>query len=389
MRTVGLVTTARSDWGIQRSVAAALRARGDVKLHIIAGGMHLRPEFGNTVDQITADGFEIAHRLDFLVAGDRPADIAASMGAGVTAFARLFCEWRPDILTILGDRFDMLPAAIAATPYRIPIAHVHGGESTLASFDDQFRHAMTKLSHLHFVAAEEYCRRVRQMGEETHRVHVVGAPGLDDIARLEPLGDNELAAQFGLRPGETNLLVVYHPETLAHERTAADARALFDALARVEAHCLIVQPNADTAHRDVQNAIAVFCRARPDTCVMTSVARRAFLSLMRRVSALVGNSSAGIIEAPSLGTPVVNIGDRQKGRIRAANVIDVAPDSAAIAAAIKRACSPRFLDALINMENPYGDGRSGPRIAAILATVPLGSDLICKPFVDRPAHNDQ
>jgi len=384
MRTIGLVTTARSDWGLQRPIAAALRARADVTLAIIAGGMHLRPEFGNTAAHIAADGFEVAHRLDYLAAGDRPADIAASIAAGVAAFARLFAEWRPDLLTVLGDRFDMFPAAVAATPHLIPVAHIHGGESTLASFDDQFRHALTKLAHLHLVAAAEYGRRVRQMGEQPHRIHVVGAPGLDDIAGLEPLSDNELAAQYGFRPGAANLLVVYHPETLAHERAAADAQALFDALARVDAHVLVVQPNADTAYGAVREAIAAFRRTRPDACVMTSVPRRGFLSLLRRAAALVGNSSAGIIEAASLKSPVVNVGDRQKGRLRAANVIDVPPDVHAIEAAVRRAIPAEFRAALADLRNPYGDGRSGPRIAEILATTPLDRSILAKPFADLP-----
>jgi UDP-hydrolysing UDP-N-acetyl-D-glucosamine 2-epimerase len=382
MRSIGLVTTARSDWGIQRPVAAALRARGDVDLHIIAAGMHLRPEFGYTVEQIEADGFAIAHRLDSLVPGDTPHAISGAMGEGVRAFANLFAQWRPDLLTVLGDRFDMFPAAVAAAPFLIPVAHLHGGESTLAAFDDQLRHAITKLAHVHLVATEAYAQRVRQMGEQPHRVHVVGAPGLDDVVNLKPLDDDELAEQFGFDPAGDNLLVVYHPETLAPERVEQRVRALFDALSRFDAHYIIVKPNADTGHGAIVNAIEEFQRTRPDVCAPASIPRRAFLSLLRRSSALVGNSSSGIIEAPSFRTPVVNIGNRQAGRVRAANVIDVAADAGNIAAGIERALSVEFRRSVADLINPYGDGTSGPRIAKILATVPLGRELLVKPFVD-------
>jgi len=382
MRSIGLVTSARSDWGIQRPVAAALQARPDVELHIIATGMHLRPEFGNTVDAIVADGFDVAQRVDSLQPGDSPGAVAASMGEGVRRFAALFAAWRPDILTVLGDRFDMFPAAVAATPFLIPIAHLHGGEATLAAFDDQLRHALTKLAHIHLVATEAYARRVRQMGEQAERVHVVGAPGLDDVVNFEPLADELLAAQFGFEPASVNLLIAYHPETLAPQQTAERVAALLDAVGRVDARCVIVRPNADTRHQAINDAIDAFCRDRRDAHAPTSLPRRTFLSLMRRASAMVGNSSAGIIEAPSFRTPVVNVGARQGGRVRAANVIDVGVDAASIGAGITRALSAEFRHGLGGMQNPYGDGHSGPRIAEILATTPLGPDVMLKPFVD-------
>jgi UDP-hydrolysing UDP-N-acetyl-D-glucosamine 2-epimerase len=212
-RNIALVTTARSDWGIQRPVAAALAARSDVALHIVAGGMHLRREFGHTLDDIIRDGFRVAHRLDYLAAGDGPDSIGKSIGDGVSAFSALFARWQPDLITVLGDRFEMIPAALAATPFAIPIAHLHGGEITRGAFDDQLRHALTKLAHLHLVATEDSARRVRQMGEDPARIHVVGAPGLDDVVNREPVDAGELRKRYGFEPGATNLLVVYHPET--------------------------------------------------------------------------------------------------------------------------------------------------------------------------------
>lgn len=384
MRTIGLVTTARSDWGIYRPIAAALRARPDVELHIIAAGMHLRPEFGRTVDEIAADGFSVDHRVDFLQPGDTPDAVAASMGEGVGCFAALFAACRPDLLLVLGDRFDMFPAAVAAVPYLIPVAHLHGGESTRSAFDDALRHALTKLAHVHLVAHEDYARRIRQMGEQAQRVHVVGAPGLDDLRTLAPLSDEALAEQFGFDPAGANLLVVYHPETLAPQETEARVQALLAALAGCDARCVIVRPNADTRHATINAALDAFAAERGNVRVVTTLSRRAFLSLLRRASALVGNSSAGIIEAPSFRTPVVNIGARQAGRIRAANVIDVDDAVDAIAEGIARALTPDFRRSLADLENPYGDGQSGSRVARILADVPLGPELLIKPFVDLP-----
>jgi UDP-hydrolysing UDP-N-acetyl-D-glucosamine 2-epimerase len=381
MRTVGLVTTARSDWGILRPVAAALRARDDVQLKIIAGGMHLSPSFGHTVDAIVAEGFEVDYRLDYLRAGDSPAAVAESMGAGVAAFAGLFARWRPDVLLVTADRFDMFPAAVAATPFLIPLAHLHGGEETRGAVDDVLRHALTKLCHLHLAATEAYARRIRQMGEPAEHVHVVGAPGLDDIVTLQPVEAERLHEEFGFAAGAVNILVVYHPETHAYGRAGEDVAELLKALEPREANLVIASPNADTGHQAIVDAIERFRTRRRAARVVTHVPRRTFLSLMRAASVLVGNSSAGLWEAPSFRLPVVNIGERQAGRVRAANVIDCAPRAEAIAAAVQRALSAEFVKSLDGLVNPYGDGHSAPRIAHILATTPLGPDVLCKPFV--------
>ena len=382
MRSVGLVTTSRSDWGIMRPVAGALQRREDIELRIIAGGMHLSAAFGNTVDQVVADGFEAAYRIEYLQPGDSPQAVAESMGAGTSAYAALFARWRPDILLVAADRFDMLPAALAATPFLIPTAHLHGGETTLGAFDDALRHAMTKLCHIHLVATEEAARRVRQMGEPPEHIHVVGAPGLDDVRTLEPLSDDQLRAEFGFAPGGVNVLVAYHPVTRAYEQTARDAAELVAALDRVEGSIVLVRPNADTGHRAIERAIDEFCHGHPRARAVVNLPRRTFLSLMRAASVIVGNSSSGIWEAPSFQLPAVNIGTRQQGRTRAANVIDCEPVADAIASAIRRALDPAFVGSLEGLTNPYGDGHSADRIADILAATPLGRDLILKRFVD-------
>ncbi len=381
MRTVGLVTTSRSDWGILRPVAQALRARDDVELKIVAGGMHLARAFGHTVDAIASDGFEVAYPLDYLRAGDSPEAVAESMGAGVSAFAGLFARWRPDVLLVTADRFDMFPAAVAATPFLIPLAHLHGGEETRGAVDDVLRHALTKLCHLHLTATEEYARRIRQMGEPAEHVHVVGAPGLDDVVTLQPVEAEQLREEFGFAAGAVNILVVYHPETRAYGRAGEDVAELFKALEPGDANLVVARPNADTGHAAILKAIERFRARHPRARVVTHVPRRTFLSLMRAASVLVGNSSAGLWEAPSFHLPVVNIGERQAGRVRAANVIDCAPRAEMIAAAVQQALSAEFVRSLDGLVNPYGDGRSAPRIAHILATTRLGPNLLCKHFI--------
>lgn len=384
MRTIGMVTSSRADWGIQRCIAEALSARDDVRLDIVACGMHLADAFGHTVDQIVADGFEVAHRVDFLEPGDSPTDIGASMGIGVERFAQLFARWQPDVLTVLGDRFDMFPAVLAATPHLIPVAHLHGGELTTGAFDDALRHAITKLSHIHLCSTEEYARRIRQMGEEPERVHVVGAPGLDDILRLEPIADERLDVEFGFRGGATNVLVVYHPETLAYEQAARDAECVLAAASEVDGPLVVLRPNADTGNRAILGAIEALCARRPDVRTVENLDRRTFLSLMRRASVMIGNSSSGILEAPSFALPVVNVGARQSGRVRAANVIDCPAELAALRDVVRRATSPDFRASLRGLVNPYGDGKSGPRIAGLLATIPITRDFVRKRFVDIP-----
>lgn len=389
MRRIALVTTSRSEWGIQRPIAAALQDRDDVELSIVAGGMHLSNAFGLTVADIQADGFGVAAGLSYLAPGDTPFDIAQSISQGVTAFARCFAGARPDIVTVLGDRFDMFPAVIAALPLSIPVAHIHGGERTEGSIDESIRHAITKLSHIHFTSTREYANRVIQMGELPENVHCVGAPGLDDIASHTPIDAETLRETYGFQLGHTNVLVVYHPET----RTTADqtpAESMATLLEAVKcsmdnnANFVIVSPNADSGHIGIDQTIQSFCEHHPRARQFQSIPRQAFLSLMDTATLMIGNSSAGIIEAPSFKTPVVNVGTRQDGRVRAANVIDTEPEYAAICDAIQYAQSAKFAASLHDLVNPYGDGQSAKRIAEILATTPITPQLLAKRFYDQP-----
>ena len=385
MRTIGVVTVARSDYGIYRPVLRALAARDDVDLKLYVGGMHLLERFGWTVEEIERDGYPIAERVDFLLPDDSPEAVAESIGRGVIGFAEAFARSRPDLLVVLGDRFEMLAAVVAAVPLGIPLAHVHGGELTEGAIDDAIRHAITKLSHLHFVATEQYAARVRRLGEEGWRVVVSGAPALDALAGFRPLDTEQLCRRFGVSPDERTLLVTFHPETLEPGRTEAHAAEVLAAVRGSGLGAVFTYPNADQGHLRLaalfEEAAATDERYR----IVRSFGSEAYFSVLSRVGAMVGNSSSGIIEAPSFRLPVVNVGSRQQGRTRAANVIDVEPERTAIAAAIDRALDPGFRRGLNGLVNPYGDGHAAEKIVEVLTTVPLDERLLRKRFEDADA----
>jgi UDP-hydrolysing UDP-N-acetyl-D-glucosamine 2-epimerase len=381
MRTIGVVTVARSDYGIYRPVLRALAAEPGVRLSVYAGGMHLLETFGHTVDEIERDGFPIVERVDFLLPDDSPAGVATSLGRGVIAFTEAFSRTRPDLLVVLGDRFEMLAAALAALPLTIPLAHIHGGESTEGLIDEAIRHSLTKLSHLHFASTETYARRIVQLGEEPWRVTVSGAPALDAIRDFSPLDDSALAER-GIRLRGPTLLVTYHPVTLAFEQNALHLQALLDALDSCGLDAVFTYPNADTSHTEVIAAVARFVESSDRFTLVRNLGGAAYFTLMSRAAAMVGNSSSGIIEAASFRLPVVDVGIRQQGRERAANVVHADNDAAAISAAIKRAVSDGFRASLDSLENLYGDGHASGRIVERLTSVALDERLLVKRFHD-------
>jgi len=385
VRRIHYVTVARSDYGISRPVMRCLNDDPEIDLQVIVSGMHLEPRFGSTVAEIEDDGFSIAARLETLTDGDAPEDMAASLAAGVQKFACQFAADRPDILVLLGDRFDMYAAALAALPFAVPVAHIHGGELTFGAVDDALRHSMTKLSHVHFAATEDYARRIRQLGEEDWRVVVSGAPGLDNLKSFRTLPPSELESRTGLPMEPAPLVVTFHPTTLQHEETEAHVTNLLTALKRSGRPAVFTLPNADTGNALIGRAIEAYCAAEPGAVRVDNLGTDGYFNLMGQAAAMVGNSSSGLIEAPSFGLPVVNVGIRQDGRTRAANVIDTGTDTAEIEAAIQRALSPAFRDGLKDMKNPYGDGNASNVIARHLKTMPLTEELVIKRFVDRPA----
>jgi len=382
VRTIGVVTVARSDFGILLPLLRRVEADPETALRLYVTGMHLAPEFGLTVNMIESAGIPVGERIEMLVSSDEPEGVAKSMGLGVLGFAQSFAAVRPDILVVMGDRFDMAAGPLAALPFKIPVAHIHGGEVTIGAIDDALRHSLTKLSHLHFASTEEYARRIAQMGEEEWRITVSGAPGLDSLRAVERLDRDAFAARFGVRLPERFLLVTYHPVTLQFDRAEEQLREFLAALDACGLPALCTLPNADTKGRAMGQTVREFARGRPQMMIVDNLGTEGYFSAMGMATAMVGNSSSGIIEAPSFRLPVVNVGIRQEGRIRAANIVDVGPSTAEILAGIEAATSDAFRESLKDMVSPYGDGHASERILERLKGVPLDDRLVLKRFVD-------
>lgn len=382
MRTIGVVTTARSDYGIYLPLLRKIEADPDLGLHLIVAGMHLSPDFGLTVEAIEADGFEVSERVEMLLSSDTPEGITKSMGIGTIGLAQCYARSRPDILVVLGDRFEMHSAALAALPFKIPVAHIHGGEVTQGAIDDALRHSITKLSHLHFVSTQEYARRVLQLGEEPWRVTVCGAPGLDNLHSVKLLEAREIEAGYGVCLDRPPLLVTFHPVTLEYERTGWQAGELLAALEESEMPVVFTMPNADTGSRTIVRMIEEFVRTHASAWMIDNLGTQGYFSLMAVAAAMVGNSSSGIVEAASFELPVVNVGSRQRGRVRAANVIDVDYGRESVLNGIRRALDPGFRAKLRGIRNPYGLGEASERIIEVLKRVPLDDRLVVKRFHD-------
>jgi UDP-hydrolysing UDP-N-acetyl-D-glucosamine 2-epimerase len=382
-RTIGVVTVARSDYGHLTPLLRELHAASDVDLCLFVGGAHLLPTFGSGVATIEADGWPIAARIDVALAGDAPVEIAVAAGGAVVGFA--LAARRPDLLIVLGDRIEMLAAAVGALPLLVPVVHLHGGELTEGAIDEQARHAITKLAHLHCVAAEPFARRVRQLGEESWRVHVTGAPGVDRLRAAATLSRGALSERLRLPLRHPTMLVTFHPETLGPDTMARHVDELAVALAAVEGDVVITFPGADVGYGAVIARLEALAATRLATRLERGLGEDTYCSLLREADVMIGNSSSGLIEAPTFGLPCVNIGARQRGRLRAANVIDVEHGREEIVGGIRRALDPAFRRGLAGLENPYGDGRAAPRIARLLREVELGRRLIEKRFVDRVA----
>lgn len=382
MRTIGVVTTSRADWGIYRPLLKAIQSHEDLALHLIVSGMHLSPEHGLTVRQIEEEGFAIGDRVECLLSSDTAEGVSASMGLAVMGFARSLAQKRPDILVVLGDRFEMFAAACAAAPLRLPVAHLYGGELTLGAVDDMFRHAMTKLSHLHFVATEEYGRRVMQMGEEPWRVTVCGALSLDNMDEIPLLDKTKLESELGLDLSQAPLLVTYHPETLSEVSPTDQVGELLAALDQLRHPVVFTMPNADAGGREIAGLIKAFTTERPWANIRDNLGSQRYFSLMKQSAAMVGNSSSGVIEAASFGLPVVNIGDRQKGRARPANVKDVELQRTQICDAVRRALKAEEKPKPRKTANPYYQGGAAQKVISGLAGVELTRKITTKVFHD-------
>lgn len=349
----------------------------DIDLRLIAFGPHLSPEFGQTVTAIEADGFAIEARLECLLSSDTDVGMAKTIGLATLSLADCLGQLRPDLLVLIADRYEMLAPASVALALRIPVAHIEGGEVSEGAIDDAIRNALTKLSHIHFTSTAGARTRVIEMGEEEWRVHCVGAPSLDHLQRssLKPPEQLERDLEIDLRLSPT--LVAYHPTTIRRD-TTYEADALFEALGKLSGPVVFCYPNADAGSRSLSERIKHFLQARTDSRLFTNLDPISYWSLLREAEMLLGNSSSGIMEAASFGVPAVDIGIRQQGRERGRNVLHAQPAALSILEQIERARDPDFRRSLRGMANPYGDGHAGRRMAEVIASVPLGEDLLMK-----------
>jgi GDP/UDP-N,N'-diacetylbacillosamine 2-epimerase (hydrolysing) len=367
VKKICVVTGTRAEYGLLRWLMEGIRQSAVLDLQLIATGMHLSPEFGLTVSAIEDDGFHVDRKVEMLLSSDTATGITKSMGLGMIGFADVLADLKPDMLLVLGDRYELLSAAAAAMVARIPIAHLHGGETTEGTFDEAIRHSITKMSHLHFVAAEEYKRRVIQLGEQPERVFNVGGLGIDNILRLKLLTRDELEVALDFKLASRNLLITFHPVTLEQNTSAQQMDELLAALAKLEDTGLIfTMPNADTEGRVLFRQIEDFCRMYPHTRAYKSLGQLRYLSCIQQVDGVVGNSSSGLLEVPSFKKGTVNIGDRQRGRLRASSVIDCEPERKAIAAALSHLLSDDFQHQLPATKSPYGNGGASEAVVRTL-----------------------
>lgn len=367
-RKIAIVTGTRAEFGLLYWLIKAVHEDENLILQLLVTGMHLSPEFGLTYKAIEESGFPIAKKIETLLSSDSSIGISKAMGLGMISFSEALDELKPDILVVLGDRFEIFAAAAAATIERIPIAHIHGGEVTEGVIDEPMRHSITKMAHLHFTATEEYRKRVIQLGEQPDRVFNVGTPGLDNVYKLTFLNRKEFEKVIDWPLGEKNAVVTFHPVTLEENTSKEQFEALLEALDDFpNLHVIFTKPNADTGGRIITQLIEQYVTRHPGrTCAFTSLGQLQYLSALNLVDVVLGNSSSGLIEAPSFQVPTINIGDRQRGRIKADSVIDSDPTKASIKSALEKAFSKEFRDMIQYVENPYGRGGASEEIKEVL-----------------------
>lgn len=384
-RTICVVTGTRAEYGLLRWVMQGIKDDPDLTLQVVATGMHLSPEFGLTYQEIELDGFRIDRKVEMLTSSDTAVGIAKSMGLGLIGFADAFHDLKPDLIVVLGDRFEIFSAVAAALVARIPVAHLHGGESTEGAFDEAIRHSITKMSHLHFVAAEEYRQRVIQLGENPERVFLVGGLGIDNIKRLKLLDRSEIETSLDFKFGQNSLLITFHPVTLETATAADQMSELLAALAGLrDTQLIFTMPNADTGSRELIRMVEQFAAGHPNARAFTSLGHLRYLSCVVQVDGVIGNSSSGLLEVPSFKKGTINIGDRQRGRLQAASVINCRPARLDITSALKKLYSAEFQAGLSQLRNPYGEGGASERVVDVIRRCSLDG-LVKKDFHDYPS----
>lgn len=382
-RKICFVTGSRADFGLIIWPMRAIRETPGLTLQLIATGMHLSPEFGYTIDNIRDEGFEVDESVETLLSSDSGVGVSKSVGLGVIGFADAFARLKPDLVVVLGDRYETFAAAQAAMFMRLPMAHLFGGDVTEGAIDEAIRHAITKMSHLHFATNADSARRLTRLGEDPARVFTVGSPGIDSIKRLKLMDRETIGREVGMKLGQRNVLVTFHPVTVEMDRSVGALDELFAALAALdpEFSLFFTLANADAEGRALNERIKAFVAGRRNAIAVASLGQLRYISLMNQADVVVGNSSSGIYEAPSLNVPTVDIGDRQKGRERAASVFHAAPDRASISKAIADALARGRQPTV----SPYGDGETSRRVADKIASIPDFNALLKKGFYDGEA----
>ena len=379
------MTGTRAEYGLLKNVIKEINKSRILKLQTIVTGMHLSPEFGLTYKEIEKDGFDIDKKIDMLISSDRLVALTKSIAIGMSGFADALQDLKPDLLLVLGDRFEILSACIAAMVARIPIAHLHGGESTEGLIDESIRHSITKMSHLHFVSMKEYKNRVVQLGENPKNIFLVGALGVDSIKNTKFLSKKELEDAINFKFYKKNLLVTFHPVTLENSSSEKQMKNLLSALIELkDTGIIFTMPNADTDGRIIIDLINDFVLQNPNSKVYSSLGQLNYFSCMNYIDGVIGNSSSGLIEAPSFKIGTVNIGDRQKGRFKSKSVIDCKPIKSSILNGIKKLYSPNFQKVLNNVTNLYGSGESSSKIVKIIEKKDI-SNLLKKEFYNLGA----
>jgi GDP/UDP-N,N'-diacetylbacillosamine 2-epimerase (hydrolysing) len=387
-RKVCVITGTRAEYGLLRWVMHGIKNDAELTLQIIATGMHLSPEFGLTYREIEKDGFQIDRKVEMLTSSDTPVGIAKSMGLALIGFADALNELNPDLIVVLGDRFEVFAAVSAALVARIPVAHLHGGETTEGAFDEALRHSISKMSHLHFVAAEPYRQRVIQLGELPDRVFLVGGLGIDNINRLQLLGRKALEASLDFTFAQKNLLITFHPVTLETATATEQMTELLAALACLnDTNLIFTLPNADTDGRALSKLVHQFVAVHANARAYTSLGQLRYLSCIAQVDGVVGNSSSGLAEVPSFRKGTLNIGDRQRGRLQASSVINCQSNRESIATGLEQLYSIEFQSRLYQVINPYGEGGASEKVVKILKNYPI-SGIVKKTFYDLPNFNN-
>lgn len=382
-KKICVVTGTRAEYGLMYWLLKLLEEDKDVTLQLIVTGMHLSPEFGLTYREIEKAGFHIDKKIEMLLSSDTEVGISKSMGLAQISFSEAFEELKPNVVVLLGDRFEIFSAASAAMIVKIPIGHIHGGETTEGAVDESIRHAITKMSHLHFTATEIYRNRVVQMGEDPKKVFNVGTPGLDNIYHSKLLDRQEFEESIAFTLNKINLLITFHPVTLENKTSRHQFEELLAAISEMEStHFIFTKPNADANGRIIIQLIDDFVARNPErSCSFISLGHLRYLSALKHVDVILGNSSSGLTEAPSFKVATVDIGDRQKGRIKAESVISCKPQRESIADSIKKALSADFQNKLSKVRNPYGEGGASAKIVEILKNYDY-SEILKKQFFD-------